>query len=393
MKKLTLVFILLFAMGSAFSQKALRTTAFNHLRKGQLDKALQSIEPTIADASTMNEAKTWFYRGNIYLQIHMSDKPEYKNLDANALQKAYESYKRMQELDTKNEFKTEAIQNLLVISEQLYNQGAFGFKEGLELKQQKDTVNSIPKFVQSLASFERAIEVSSSFGLVDTTAILNAGLAAENAMNFPKAIQYYTRIIEMDHKEPAVYSTLANVYMQQNQMDQAFATIKIGRQKFPDNFDLLITETNLFLKTNQSEQAMNNLQQAVKSDPLNATIHFAAGSIYEQVGNKTEAEKAYIKAIDLDPEYFDANYNLGALYVNKAAEIQNEANKLKLGDANYDKMKAEADGILQKSLPYLEKAANLMPKDRSTLYALKEIYARLNMYDKLKDVNARIQDL
>lgn len=79
----------------------MRTTAFNDLRKGQLDKAMQNIEPTISDPSTMNDPKTWFYRGNIYLQIHMSENPEYKSLDANALTKAYESYKRLLELDTK----------------------------------------------------------------------------------------------------------------------------------------------------------------------------------------------------------------------------------------------------------------------------------------------------
>jgi len=111
------------------------------------------------------------------------------------------------------------------------------------------------------------------------------------------------------------------------------------------------------------------------------------------MNNLAEAEKAYLKAIELKPDYFEANYNLGALYVNQAAEIQNEANKLKLNDPTYDSKKAEADKILQKSIPYLETATQLDPKDKSTLLALKEIYTRLSMYEKLKNVNSKLQDL
>lgn len=380
MKKLSLIFILMIAFATVFGQgKKDRTDAFNYLRKGKLDEALKKIEPTISDPTTMNEAKTWFYRGNIYLQIHMSELPQYKNLDPNALSKAYESYQKMLELDTKKEFYTEGIQNLLVISEQLYNEGVKEFQA--------------TKYNEALANFEQAAQVAQSYGSVDTLAIFNAGLSAENAQNTDKAIQYYNKAVELNYKQPLIYSSLANLYLMKKDTTMAFEIMKQGRQKYPDEFALLITETNLYLGAGQTEKAMANLQQAVKTDPLNPTIHYAVGASYDQMGNKQEAEKAYLKAIELKPDYFEANYNLGALYVNQAAEIQNEANKLKLNDPNYDVMKKQADDILSKSLPYLEKATVLDPKDRSTLLALKEIYTRLSMYDKLKEVNTRIAEL
>lgn len=366
-------------MASVYAQKPLRTTAFNYLRKNQLDKALESIEPTISDATTMNEAKTWFYRGTIYLKIYMSDKPEIKNLDPDALTKSYQSYQKMMELDTKKEFYTEAIQNLLVISEQLYNKGVENFKA--------------EKYADALGNFENAANVSKSFGSIDTLSIFNAGLAAENAKNYPKAIQYYTDVINLNYPQPLVYSSLSNVYLAAKDTTKAFEVMNQGRQKYPNEFALLITETNLYLTTHQSEKAIANLQEAVKTDPNNPTIHYAVGASYDGMGNKAEAEKAYIKAIELKPDYFEANYNLGALYVNQAAEIQNEANKLKLNDPNYDAMKEQADGILKKSLPYLETAASLDPKDKNSLIALKEIYTRLSMYEKLKEVNAKLQDM
>lgn len=377
MKKFTVIIIMLSVIGSAFAQKQDRTTAFNHLRKGQLDKALQYIEPTISDPTTMNDAKTWFYRGNIYLQIHMDS--AYKHLDPNALSKSFESYQRMMQLDTKKEFYYDAIKNLLVISEQLYNKGVESFK--------------IADYNTALENFEKAVTVSASYDNIDTLAIFNAGLAAENAKLYPKAIELYNRIIELNYPQPLIYSSLSGVYLAQGDTLQAFEAIRKGREKYPEEFALLISETNLFLSTNQTEKAITNLQQAVKTDPMNPTIHYAVGASYDQMGNKSEAEKAYRKAVELKPDYFEPNYNLGALYVNQAAEIQNEANKLKLGDPKYDEMKAEADGILKKSLPYLETAATLDSTDKNTLIALKEIYTRLNMYDKLKEVNTKLNDM
>lgn len=379
MKKLTVVFILLFAIGSAYGQKALRTTAFNHLRKGQLAKALESIEPTIADPSTMSDPKTWFYRGNIYLQIHMSDNPEYKNLDKDALTKAYQSYEKMMELDTKKTYYAEAIQNLLVVSEQLYNQGVEEFQN--------------TNFDQATNYFEQAIGVSEIYGSIDTLAVFNAGLSAENAKKYDKAIQYYNKVIELEYPQPLIYSSLSNIYLSQKDTTKAFEVIAQGRAKYPEEFALLITETNMYLGAGKTEEAMKNLQQAVVTDPSNPTIHYAVGASYDQMGNKEEAIKAYSKSIELKPDYFEPNYNLGALYVNQAAEILNEANKLKLNDPNYDVMKSQADEKLAKSLPYLETATTLDPTDQSTLLALKEIYTRLGMYEKLKEVNTKLSEL
>jgi tetratricopeptide (TPR) repeat protein len=379
MKKLIAVFILLFAISSVFAQKALRTDAYNYLRKGQLDKAIKSIEPTISDPSTMNDPKTWFYRGNIMLQIHMSPDSTVRGLEPDALAKAFESYKKTIELDSKKEYYIESVQNLSVISEQAYNSGVEEFKNA--------------NYDKALEYFEKAAEVSTSFGNVDTLAIFNAGLSAENAKNNPKAVEHYTKVIELNYPQPLIYSSLANIYLAEKDTTKAFEIVAQGREKYPEEFALLIAETNLHLGAGQTEQAMENLQEAVKTDPLNPTIHYAVGASYDQMGNKSEAEKAYLKAIELKPDYFEANYNLGALYVNQAAEIITEANKLKLNDPNYEVMKKEADDILQKSLPHLETASSLDPKDRSTLLALKEIYTRLSMYDKLKEVNARIEEL
>jgi tetratricopeptide (TPR) repeat protein len=408
MKKLSLIFLAFITVLTVFGQKALRTTAFNDLRKGQLDKAMQNIEPTISDASTMSDPKTWFYRGNIYLQIHMSTNPAYKSLDPEALDKAYVSYKKLLELDTKKEYYTEAIQNIFVISEQLYNQGVNHFKNGDSLssnadlakakadltKAKSDSLKAIADFSKAMLSFERAVEVNATYGNVDTLAIFNAGLSADKAENFAKAIEYYGKVIEMNYPQPLVFNSLSDVYLKGKDTLQALTVIQTGRKKYPDNFNLLIAETNIYLAAKQNDKAMANLQEAVKTDPLNPTIHYAVGVNYFTMSNLAEAEKSYLKAIEIKPDYFEANYNLGALYVNQAATLIDQANKLPLSaTAEYDALKLQADDVLKKSIPYLEAASQLDPTDRSTLLSLKEIFTRLNMLDKRKEVEAKLAGL
>jgi tetratricopeptide (TPR) repeat protein len=382
MKKVTLLLTAILFVTVAFGQKALRTTAFNNLRKGELDKAMQNIEPTILDATTMSDPKTWFYRGNIYLQIHMSENPAFKALDKNALNKAYESYQQMLKLDEKKEYYTETIQNLFIISEQFYNEGV------------KNFTLEPPDFASAFAAFEKSAKVNESYGNVDTLAMFNAALSAENAKDFPNAKLYYNKVKELNYPQPLIYNSLANIHLEEKDTAAAVAILIEGRKIYPDNFNLLIAETNIYLSSKQNDKAMANLVEAIKTDPENPTIHYAVGVNYALMGDIPGAEKAYLKAVELNADYFEANYNLGALYVNEAAQVIDSANKLPLSAVKeYDALKVQADDILKKSIPFLENASRLDPKDKSTLLSLKEIYTRLQMYEKMKEVNDKLSAL
>ena len=381
MKKLTLLLSTILIVTATFGQKRSVQDAYNNLRKGNLDKAMENIEPTITDASTMSDAKTWFYRGSIYLQIHMSENPKFKSLDKDALNKAYESYQKTLELDTRKDYYAETLQNMLIISEQFYNDGVVAFT--------KDP----PDFAGAYAAFMHSVEVNESFGSIDTLAMFNAALSAENAKDFDNAKKYYTKVKDLGYPNPLLYNSLASIEMETGDTIAATAIISEGRKKYPENFNLLISETNIFLSTKENDKAMANLAEAIVTDPENPTIHYAVGVNYALMGNVKDAERSYLKAVDLKSDYFEANYNLGALYVNQAAMLIDSANKLPLSQIKeYDDLKLQADDILAKSLPYLETASELDPADTNTLLSLKEIYTRLQKYDKLKEINAKLEE-
>jgi tetratricopeptide (TPR) repeat protein len=390
MKKILILLTMIMAFGVVNAQKSKRTSAYNYWNDGKLDKAKENIDLTILDPSTMNDAKTWMYRGNIYLDIHRSAKPEFKSLAPDALSIAYDSYKKATELDTKKEFQPQIMISMLTIGEQLYNEGA--------------TLFQASDFVKAGESFEKAISVTQAENNTDTMAIYGAALSFEGAKEFPKAITYYEKLIELKVKNPLLYSSLANIYSEQKQIDKAEAVLVEGRKLYPDDFNLIISQSNLYLQQNNPSKALESLSLAREKDPTNKSIVFAIGVTYDMLradstksieNRQTYFEKAtvaYKDAIVLDSNYFDAIFNLGALYFNKGGDIINFANKLPLGDKNYDAKVIEGNDHLKMALPYLEKASKMHPDDMNAIVSLKEIYTRLSMFDKLKEVNTLLQN-
>jgi tetratricopeptide (TPR) repeat protein len=363
----------------ALGQTNKRTSAYNYHRYGKLDLAKEAIDECVQDEKTIMDAKSWFYRGNIYYDIAMSTDTNFKKLDPDPLKVAYESYMKAKELDTKGEFTEDINKFTLAVAEGYYNLGVISYNE--------------QDFKGSALNFEKAFNINQSFGRVDTTALYNAAVAANIGQEYQLAKQYYQQVIVLGYQKPDIYSSLAEIYKFEGDTAMAVKTVEKGREMFPNDFNLLVSEINIYLATNEKEKAKEDLLIALEMDKTNPSIFFAVGTIYDQLGELDKAVDAYLKAIELNPGYFEANYNLGALYVNQAADILDKANDLPLDAvAEYDREKARADEMLGKSLPYLEKSHELMPDDVNTMVSLKEIYTRLGMTDKLMDIDEKLKN-
>ena len=393
MKKIAILLIILLATSTTFAQNTKRTSAFNHLRHGKLDKARDAIDAAAAHEKTINDAKTWYYRGNIYLEIAMTDNEKYKDLDPECIDKALESFLKARELDVKGKLLIDILPRIMACGEQYYNK-AVRFYNSKE-------------YNKSSLNFFNAFEVNKNLSesSVDTGALYNSALSAGLAENNDLAKIRYGMLVDLNYKNQGMYVTLSNYYKLDGDSIKALEYIQIGRERFPEDFQILITETNLFLNLGETEKALNNLKQALKTDTTNASIYSAVGSMYDRIVNDTsetkekideafiEAENAYEKAIEIQPDFFDAIYNLGALYFNRGVNNIQAADVLPYGDENYDALKNLGDDFMNKSLPILEKAYELDPDDYSTLFSLKQIYSRVGNVDKYKEVSERLQNL
>ena len=168
MRRLTLLTAAFAITGStAFGQAAKRTSANNYLQYGELDNAKQAIDEASVHEKTAPEAKTWFYRGQIYQAIYETQDPKYKSLSNNALEEAYQAFIKCNSLDDKKFHADMTYKYLDVEGRQFVNEGITGYND--------------KKYEAALKAFENTIAITNlpEIKRIDSLAIYYAGACAE----------------------------------------------------------------------------------------------------------------------------------------------------------------------------------------------------------------------
>lgn len=376
MKKV-MIFMVLVSMGfSGCGQKGLVTKSQNLKDTGKLEEALQNInqavDPTHDKADkTISWPRTWEVRGEVYQAVYQSDSEEVKRLAEDPLSEALKSYKKALELDDKGRFENSVKVKLTLLTNDLTNQAVEAFND--------------ENYPLALQSFEQILDVQEidiikrdNPEVVDTVIIFNAGLAAYNAENYDKAIEYYREAAKYGYNEARTYSLIANTYQLQKDTLGALAALQEGFEKYPEDNTVLTSMIQIYLDLDKTEDAMRYLDMAIQQDPGNATFYFAQGTLYEKVENEDKAIEAYENAIENDEEFFNAYYNLGALYYNKGVKQIEVANSIPTSNnAEYEVELKKADKWFREALPYMEKCHELKPEDNMSMESLKNLYYRL----------------
>lgn len=424
MKRIALVLSLILIAHLGFTQKSNVISCWNYLKEGVLDEAKSSIDKAAEHKKTSDWWKTWYYHGQTYHMLAISKKPKYQKLCDSCADIAFSSYMKSLRLNCMNEdvkkanLETQAgimtfikalrdddtefednkafvdvlTTRLPALSAKYVNDGVAAFQTGSE-------------YEKALENFEKALSASSLSsmvtGKVDTQVYYYTSLAAINAKNWEKSIEYNKLLKQMEYGETneekaKIYKYLATSYKNSGDTAKFIETLKAGIEKYPENnYDLIIDMFNHYVSTNQSEKAYEYISLAIERQSNKAQFYVIRGTLLEEMERGREAAAQYKKAIELDPDNFDANYSMGAYYYNYAADTLAWANEnIPPTDfEQYDAVKAEADKLFEKALPYLEKAYSMKPKDINVLQTLKTIYYRLQEMEKHDKIKTELDAL
>jgi tetratricopeptide (TPR) repeat protein len=436
MKKLTLLLLLIMPV-IAFSQSAKLTNAINYLEDYQknnkdqesLTKAKENIDIVSQNPEMKDPGKVLKFKGLIYEAIFENNLrlqtekltsitdpnakalAAYQNTSVAELDIAAQAYNAIKAVDPKNIYLFDVMKG----KERLYSH--YFNKANTEFNQQK--------FDASLQLFEKAYEMDEA---KDTNTLNNMGLAALNANNFEKAKVAYGKMVESKVGGARAYSLLVQSYFELKDTTGGVEMLKKGRALYPSDRSLIDTETNYYLSHNKREEAKKNLNALIIARPQEPTLYLARGGLYDKEANPEDktgkalprpanfnelmklAEADYQKVIEicepaykniasLKPEeqnqlktsYSQGLFNLGAVYFNSGVSIAKDADKI-TDNAKFAAENKKANANFNKAMPLLEKALEINPTDRTTMEALKQVYARLELADKLKDLNARLKN-
>ncbi|MBK7568814.1 MAG: tetratricopeptide repeat protein [Bacteroidetes bacterium] len=369
------------------AQNSKVVTASSALFNEEYAKAKEAIDEAILNEKTMGQAKTWFYRGQIYNRIAMDTTGEFSNV-ADPVGVALESFKNALNMPDVKNYKTDIGAELFTTYNLYFSRGATAYSAG----------DSEAAYVNFAKAHEANLLQIDAFPLavLDTGVIFNMGLMAERTGRTTEAVAAYQKLVEMKYSETYLYSKLSNIYLEAGRTADALAILEEGRRNFPKDPEIITAELNYYLSQNKLDVLVSKLENAISLDPKNTELYFVLGTTNSELikldsmnaqQHFEAAIKAYDKALALNPERFDINLNAGALYYNTAIEINKTMNALPLEkEAEYQKLSVERNKLYMQALPYFEKGHQIDPKNTDCMLALKEIYVRTNQKEKAEEM-------
>ena len=367
-------------------------------KKGELIEAMEMSDLSISYEKTMNNPKTWYLRGLIYMALDTS--ASFSGVSENSLQTAISSFNKndiLSEDDNKEPFITDEFGIPTTKTQQIESYWGFHYNKGAMAFGEKD-------FRQAITSFNNAALIKPS----DTNSVINAGYAAVQAELYDEAKNYFYKAIELGSTEKDIRLILLYVVATgQNLIEEALSIVRNARILYPSDNELARQEINFLIQLDRSEEATVNLAKAIEAEPSDPNLYFTLGILHEEISLKLDSEaekdkrvelarKAYKNAINADPNYYNAHYNLGVLAmtdVNIYIKRQNA-----LGYSKEDLKKAdELEPIIQEklsiALPLWEMTVSLKDDELPALETLAYLYTMKKMLDKAENIQAKIEAL
>ncbi len=399
--------------GKALSKAGKALSSYNldpSSNAAKLDEAISMIEIAAKSSETNSDVKTWQTRGEIYTAVADADfkqiivNPEFIPTDRSieASFKAVESFKKALELAQKKYQTRDALKGLKEIGQKI-NMFANQLIKGQQY-------GKAAKLLELVFEVDDILKNKGEEGIIQPEEFDNTTFVMAYCFQIDgkkdKAIKYYQQLYEKGTEEPTVYAQLFNL-LNEKEDPKALEVLEAGRKKFPEDTEILFAEINYYIKLEKYDVLEQKLKEAIEREPNNPSVYSALGNVYmnlfqeefEKNGDSDLAKQYFQnalnyleKAIELDPKKFDAYYSIGSMYYNKAVILVKQANELPLSEnKKYEELMAQSTELMNTALPYFKKAEAINPNDINTLIALKEIFARRNEFDLVKEFTTRLE--
>ncbi len=381
--------------------------------KDELMKARDLILTALEDKEISDEGRAWVVKGQVYTSLANEDlkmlmaNPETEPSYPDAPFTAYEAFFEALNVAEKSRYEREALEGLgnltpifstignAYLQQQAYDKAYEPLSALLQIHETFVEKGENPIY-QSEEDYNQQRFV--------------VAICAIQAGDRPAAKGLLMELYEEQYPDAAVYSSLFDLLMNEDNEEKALEVLDKGKELFPDDNTILFARINYYIQNDELELLEQSLMQAVEAEPENASVHSALANVYMKIYNRmVEAEEYdkeeanryknlsieyYDKAIDLDPKDFEPYYSVGSINFNEAAVITQKMSELGIGKEDqkmYDSLKVESEKLFEKALPYFKKAESLEPNDRNSLLALREIFARMNEYEKAQELKVRME--
>jgi tetratricopeptide (TPR) repeat protein len=379
------VLLYLRVVGTVWGQTALVDKAYEFAKKKELQKAREALDQAVGNEATLRDPRAWYLRGYVYSELYKVN----PTLESNLREMALESLQKSQRLDSKGTYRKDnkSVARYLHIS--YYNEAI----QQYNLQDYDKALIGLKKFIQ-LRATEPADESYAE-------ALYYAGYTSVVSGNNAEAKEFYEKALQLKYRNPLLYNDLGTLYEEIGKDSLAMVTVSQGRQAFPTDTTLRLTELNMLLYRNNLPKAEKMVEEYLQLNPSNTEVIMVAGLIYEKraEADTTNREKyfnkrkeAYKRMLALNPNSFPANYNLGITIYNRGVEII-KSQQYDLDIVVLYDLLEKVSALFREAKPFVEKAYDLSPTNINAMRALEGIYYNLNEREKSRQIRAKINGM
>ena len=139
--------------------------------------------------------------------------------------------------------------------------------------------------------------------------------------NVDDAIDYYTKLLEIEQENAQIYYELGHLYLKKSDKIHAIVAFKLALEKDCDNPFYNNSLAYAFVQAELYDEAIEHYQKAIKLNPdkqWTSIVCQALGAIYYQIKENAEAAIATFQAGSiLDPENSEIYLSLGDVYMSE----------------------------------------------------------------------------
>lgn len=391
MKRLALIVSLsLIAIATAFSQNSNVRAAEGLVNQGKdFDQARSLIKQAIANPETANDARTYFVAASIEEKQYIGELAKQqmgKEFDQEVMNKTVvKIVPYMLKADSLDQLpnakgKVKPVYTKKIIKS-IKNAMTYVFNAGVVLNQEKRYAESLEAFKQYYQIKQLPMFASDPEVVYEDTIGVRVATTVANMAIIEKQPEFAIALMEQAEKDPLgqenlIYRQLGQAYLSMGDSTMFMTILEKGYKSSPNDMYFIAGLIDIYNSRGETAKATQYIHEALKQDPNNAQLYIVMGNLYEiKQDNLEEAIKWYEKAYTIDPNDPEINFEYGRALNNQAANILS-ASKLT------PELNTQANAILQKALPMLEKAYVDEPNNKQRSYLLGNVYYRLKMNDK-----------
>ncbi|MEO7264007.1 MAG: hypothetical protein ABIW38_03795 [Ferruginibacter sp.] len=321
-----------------------------------------AIDKFLADSKNQDKSEAWYFKGKIYHAY--SYEKSISNAEIYDLRlKAFEAFKKTQELDTKDlRLKLETYRPYLDLYFGYFDLGAAQFND----KQYMDAYNSFQK-AEEIKNFilSKKYEYEGvKLHVLDTALVLNSAIAAGLAKNESLAIPLYRRLVDANVTGPTyqeVYETLVEHYYKNNDEANLVPLVEKAKKFYPDDPYWNDLEIEKLRKTGDKVALMNKYNELLTVHPNSFTLSYnysveLFNSIYGKdatTKNANENKELLTKTLKVaiaNDKGIDATVLMANHLYNMASDISAEISTLKGTSPEAVKKKADLNTKYHKTM-------------------------------------------